>query len=198
MIIQTTCARRPGGEERVAQHPRRHADRQHPLHAEPREQEGHGEHEQHLGHLAERLRGRDVRHVGGHEVELRVVVVRRQRDADEQRARHEHVERPAAELPEGVEPEDAARRDGLPRRARRRVREREAVDAEQEARHPGRVERQRRLLGRAARERPSPKLMNSPAMIHPIVPHTRMRGNCRSWSSMWWNASELDSPSVGM
>jgi hypothetical protein len=40
--------------------------------------------------------------------------------------------------------------------------------------------------------------MNSPATIQPIVPHTRMRGNCRSWSAMLWNASELESPSVGM
>ena len=44
-----------------------------------------------------------------------------------------------------------------------------------------------------------PRLLGtSPATIQPIVPHTRMRGNWRSWSAMWWKASELVSPSVGM
>ncbi len=42
------------------------------------------------------------------------------------------------------------------------------------------------------------KLMTSPATIHPMVPNTRISGNCFSWSAMWWKARELASPSVGM
>ncbi len=40
--------------------------------------------------------------------------------------------------------------------------------------------------------------MKSPAAIQPIVPNTRMNGNCFSWSWMLWNAREFASPSVGM
>ena len=42
------------GEQRVARRPRRHADQQHPLHAEAPEEPRHHEHEEDLGHLAER------------------------------------------------------------------------------------------------------------------------------------------------
>jgi hypothetical protein len=117
------------------------------LHAEAGEHERHGEHEQHLAHLPHGLRGGDVGHPRRAEEELREVVVRGQRDADEQRRGDEHVERPAAELAEGVEAQHAARRHRAAAPRRRRVGQAEAVRAEHEARHARRVERQRRLLG---------------------------------------------------
>ena len=45
---------------------------------------------------------------------------------------------------------------------------------------------------------PSTKPMKRPAAIQPTVPNTRMIGNCRSWLSMLWKASELAKASVGM
>ena len=40
--------------------------------------------------------------------------------------------------------------------------------------------------------------MTKPAAIQPIVPSTRMPGNSRPGSVIWWNESEFDSASVGM
>ena len=41
-------------------------------------------------------------------------------------------------------------------------------------------------------------LTTMPATIHPIVPNTRISGNCFSWLVRLWNASVLVSPIVGM
>ena len=40
--------------------------------------------------------------------------------------------------------------------------------------------------------------MHSPATIHPMVPRTRIGGNSRSGSVIWWKEIELLSASVGM
>ncbi len=139
--------RRGAGEQRVAHHPRRHADDEHPLHSQPPEHQRHGEHEQHLRHLPERLRRGDVLHLCRLQEELRVVVVRGERDADEQRADDEHPERLAAELAHGVQSRHAAERYRMPRRRRRRVRQRERVQPEEDARRAGDVQRPRGGLG---------------------------------------------------
>ena len=45
----------------------------------------------------------------------------------------------------------------------------------------------------------SPSVPTSrPATIQPIVPRTRIDGNSRAGSFIWWNESELLSASVGM
>ena len=108
--------------------------------------------------MPQRLRRRDVLDPRGLEVELREVVVRGERDADEQGAGDEDVERRTPQLLERVKADDAARRDHLPARRRRRVREREAECREHETRHTRRIEGKSRLLGLdAAHEAPESK-----------------------------------------
>ena len=82
---------------------------------------------------------------------------------------------------------------------RAREAERKAANAQTEAEREAAQKEARELekeLGDY--EKALAKLMNSPATIQPIVPQTRIFGNCLSWSWMLWNARELDSPSVGM
>ena len=83
-------------EQHVARRPRRHADQQHPLHAEPAEEPRHHQHEEDLGHLAERHLAGRVAHVELVQERIRERVVELQRDADQERAEHEDRERSLA------------------------------------------------------------------------------------------------------
>jgi hypothetical protein len=147
-IIQNIRARRRAREQCVAHHPRRHADDQHPLHAEPPEHERHRQHEEHLRHLSQRLRRRDVLDLRGFEEELGVVVVRGERDADQQRADDEHPERFAAELLHRVESATLRNDTGCPAADGGVCGSVKAVESEQDARDAREVERPRRLLCR--------------------------------------------------
>ena len=40
--------------------------------------------------------------------------------------------------------------------------------------------------------------MRMPAAIQPMVPSTRIAGNSRAGSLMWWNEMAFESESVGM
>ena len=138
--------RRCEREEGVAQDPGAHAHEQHLLDAEPREEQRHEQHEARFGDLAPRLRRRDLRDAGVAQEDLGEVVVGRERDAEQQRRRDEDVEGAVAELRQRVEADDTAQGDALSRARRWRMRQREAVEAEQHT-GPGRgVERQRRLF----------------------------------------------------
>src|ERR1051325_3681722 len=95
------------GEERVAQHPRRHAHHQHPLHPETQEHQRHEQHESGLGNLPPRLDRGDLRGRGVAEEGLGEVVVPPQGDAQAERRDDEYVERAIAELRQCVDSDDA-------------------------------------------------------------------------------------------
>ena len=149
----------PVREERVARRPGGHAGQQHVLHAEAAEEPRHDEHEENLGHLAERHLPRRVGHAQLVQEWVRERVVELQRDADQERTEHEHRERAFAEQLQRVEAEDADNR-GLafvasgssrtPAFERRRVRQGQTEHAEQDRcaagnpqRHGGRFEPER-------------------------------------------------------
>src|SRR5881296_1424324 len=139
-------------EEGVAQHPGTHAGHQHPLHAEPREEQRHEQHEDDLGHLAQRLRRRDLFDACIAQEDLGKVVVGRQRDAQQEGGGNEDIERAVAELRQSVEADDATQRNPLPRPWGGRMRQRETVEAEQQARPGSGVERQRGLFRHACHD----------------------------------------------
>ena len=138
--------RRAEGEQPVPDDPGGHGDQQHALHAEPAEEEGHAQHQQHLGKLAERLRPRDVRKPRRGQVQLREIVVEGQRDAQEQGAEDEQVEGPASQFLQGVQSDHRPERRLPSGGRRRRSAEREAVESHDQAGRARRVERPGRLF----------------------------------------------------
>ena len=75
------------------------------------------------------------------------IIIRGERDADQQGAGDEDIKGPTPELLERVEADDASRRDHLSTGGRGRMRKCEAERGENEAGDARRVERERGLLG---------------------------------------------------
>ena len=81
-------------KQNVPRDPRRHSDEQHLLHAKPLEEPRHHQHEDELRHLPERHLSRGVGHANRVQKRVRKRVIELQRNANEERAEHEHRERP--------------------------------------------------------------------------------------------------------
>ena len=181
-------------EQHVARRPRRHADEQHVLHAEPAEEPRHHQHEADLRHLAERHLAGGVRHADLVQEGVGERVVELQRDADEERAEHEDRRTSdrrssfSASRPSTSRERRPVRRASAAACAAARARRGRAAtdagggDAHRHARWPrGRACRWsgRRRSSRSCRAR-------------------GRRGNSRPGRVIWRNDSELLSASVGM
>ena len=112
-----------GAEQAVAHDPRQHAEREHPLDAQAREERRHDHHEQHFGPLAEGHVEAGV--VGPDQLRELVAeaVVAGERDADEERAHQEHRERRLLQQRQRAEAERLGQRRALAGGRRRRVRQ---------------------------------------------------------------------------
>ena len=112
------------------------------------------------------------------EEEVGEVVIEGERDGDQQRADDQHGEGAILHQRQGVEAEHVADRDLLARRLGRRGGQRERVEAEQQrgtgADLHGHGARIRCRGSQGLRILP----MSRPAVIQPMVPSTRMPGNC--------------------
>ena len=95
-------------EQHVARGPREHADQERQLHAEALQEERHEQHERDLGHLAERLDAGGVRDLDLREELVRVLIVERERNADQDRRGEEDQEVAVAQQRERVEAEGVA------------------------------------------------------------------------------------------
>ena len=154
----------------VAHGPGEHADQQRELHAEALQKHGHEQHEQHFGDLAQRLLAGRILDANLRQELVRVLVVERERDADQDRRGEEHEEVLVAKQRESVEPQCFADSAGTAGDALRGcARQREAVDAkhqrgrrghhegvsEQARLHPRRRIPAERIADRKARDDPA-------------------------------------------
>ena len=173
-------------EQHVARHPRRHADEQHLLDAQPSEEPRHQEHEHDLGHLAERHLPRRVGHAELVEERIGERVVELQRNADEERTEHEDRERSILLNCERIEPEHVANAHA-PRCLGRRVRQHQTKDGKHKGRRrPPAASAVTSLPRRACRRQDRRRSSRSCRARAPVETRARdlsSAGTTASWSS---------------